>query len=121
MKLDYTRHALGTLNHLPVPVRKAFYKQAAFLVANLHHPSLRAKKYSEAEDRWQARVNRGWRFYFRTRTSSPRSFRIPNEKRRRGMCRIDLGLRLPSLQEGKLSLKPLNGGLIGNRNIKIGV
>ena len=39
MKLDYTRHALGTLNHLPVPVRKAFYKQAAFLVANLHHPS----------------------------------------------------------------------------------
>ena len=37
------------------------------------------------------------------------------------MCRIDLGLRLPSLQEGKPSLKPLNDGLIGNRNIKIGV
>jgi uncharacterized repeat protein (TIGR03803 family) len=33
------------------------------LVANLHHPSLRAKKYSEAEDKWQARVNRGWRPY----------------------------------------------------------
>jgi mRNA-degrading endonuclease RelE of RelBE toxin-antitoxin system len=64
MNLDYTRSALGTLNQLPVPVRKAFYKQAAFLVANLHHPSLRAKKYSETEDKWQARVNRGWRFYF---------------------------------------------------------
>jgi hypothetical protein len=33
-------------------------------VANLLHPSLRAKKYSEAEDLWQARVNRDWRFYF---------------------------------------------------------
>jgi hypothetical protein len=27
--------------------------------------SLRAKKYNEAEDKWQARVNRDWRFYFR--------------------------------------------------------
>ena len=31
---------------------------------NLHHPSLRAKKYDETKDRWQARVNRNWRFYF---------------------------------------------------------
>ena len=64
MKLSYTRNALGTLNNLPVSIRKAFYKQAAFLVANLHHPSLHAKKYNEAEDKWQARVNRSWRFYF---------------------------------------------------------
>jgi plasmid maintenance system killer protein len=26
---------------------------------------LRAKKYDEASGRWQARVNRNWRFYFR--------------------------------------------------------
>jgi mRNA-degrading endonuclease RelE of RelBE toxin-antitoxin system len=64
MKLAYSQNALGTLSQLPVPIRKAFYKQAAFLVANLHHPSLRAKKYSESEDKWQARVNRSWRFYF---------------------------------------------------------
>jgi plasmid maintenance system killer protein len=25
---------------------------------------LRAKKYDEAQDRWQARVNKDWRFYF---------------------------------------------------------
>jgi hypothetical protein len=31
----------------------------------LHHPSLRAKKYSEGEDKWQARVNKSWRFYFK--------------------------------------------------------
>jgi hypothetical protein len=26
---------------------------------------LRAKKYDEAKDRWQARVKRDWRFYFK--------------------------------------------------------
>jgi hypothetical protein len=45
-------------------VRKAFYKQIRFLAANLHHPSLRAKKYDESQDPWQARVNKDWRFYF---------------------------------------------------------
>jgi hypothetical protein len=35
-----------------------------FLADNLHHPSLHAKKYDESKDRWQARVNKGWRFYF---------------------------------------------------------
>lgn len=48
----------------PAAVRKAFDKQARLLVENLHHPSLHAKKYDESEDLWQARVNRGWRFYF---------------------------------------------------------
>jgi mRNA-degrading endonuclease RelE of RelBE toxin-antitoxin system len=61
MKLAYTPNALGALDKLPAPIRKAFYKQAAFLAGDLHHPSLHAKKYSEAEDKWQARVNRGWR------------------------------------------------------------
>jgi len=28
---------------------------------------LRAKKYDEANDVWQARVNRSWRFYFAIR------------------------------------------------------
>ena len=32
---------------------------------NLHHPSLRAKKYDGARDLWQARVNYTWRFYFK--------------------------------------------------------
>jgi plasmid maintenance system killer protein len=48
----------------PSGVRKAFDKQVKLLVGNLHHPSLRAQKYDEANDLWQARVNRGWRFYF---------------------------------------------------------
>ena len=45
-------------------VKKAFDKQALLLAENLQHPSLRAKKYDEGHDIWQARVNRDWRFYF---------------------------------------------------------
>jgi hypothetical protein len=40
------------------------YKQLRFLADNIQHPSLRAKKYDEEKDTWQARVNRDWRFYF---------------------------------------------------------
>lgn len=65
MTLGYTQSALETLASLPPPIRKAFYKQARFLVQNRQHPSLRAKKYDEAEHKWQARVNRNWRFYFK--------------------------------------------------------
>jgi hypothetical protein len=46
MRLQYTESALDTLKTLPQPIRKAFYKQAAFLVQNLRHPSLRAEKYN---------------------------------------------------------------------------
>jgi len=31
----------------------------------LHHPSLRGKKYNEALDIWQARVDDKYRFYFK--------------------------------------------------------
>jgi mRNA interferase RelE/StbE len=49
----------------PPAVQKAFDKQIKFLLQNLHHPSLRAKKYDEANNRWQARVTLSWRFYFK--------------------------------------------------------
>ena len=45
-------------------VRKAVFKQVKFLERDLRHPSLRAKKYDESLDLWQARVNKDWRFYF---------------------------------------------------------
>lgn len=41
-----------------------FDKQLTFLLSNLRHPSLRAKKYDEANDIWQARVDDDYRFYF---------------------------------------------------------
>jgi plasmid maintenance system killer protein len=33
------------------------------------HPALKAKKYDEGQDIWQARVNRDWRFYFQFKGS----------------------------------------------------
>jgi mRNA-degrading endonuclease RelE of RelBE toxin-antitoxin system len=48
------------------PERKAkFDKQLGFLLSNLQHPSLRAKKYEEARDVWQGRVDEDYRFYFK--------------------------------------------------------
>jgi mRNA-degrading endonuclease RelE of RelBE toxin-antitoxin system len=64
MKLGYTRTALDALEEAPTAVRRAFWKQMKFLEHNLLHPSLHAKKYNEAKDQWQGRVNRDWRFYF---------------------------------------------------------
>jgi mRNA-degrading endonuclease RelE of RelBE toxin-antitoxin system len=64
MRLRYSKHFLKQYADLPAAVRKAFDKQSAFLLQNLQHPSLHAKKYDEALDIWQARVNRDWRFYF---------------------------------------------------------
>jgi mRNA-degrading endonuclease RelE of RelBE toxin-antitoxin system len=64
MKIDYHPKALKDLEDAPANMRKAFFKQIKFLEHNLHHPSLRAKKYDEAQDVWRARVNKDWRFYF---------------------------------------------------------
>jgi mRNA-degrading endonuclease RelE of RelBE toxin-antitoxin system len=64
MKVAFSDRAIEALKGAPVPVRRAFEKQIRFLVNDLHHPSLRAKKYDEGRDLWQARVNRDWRLYF---------------------------------------------------------
>lgn len=47
MKLRFTEKADKDYARLPVIIRKAFGKQLRFLLANLGHPSLHAKKYSE--------------------------------------------------------------------------
>jgi len=51
--------------HAPIRIRTLFDQKLIFLLQNLRHPSLRAKKYDEATNVWQARVNDDWRFYFR--------------------------------------------------------
>ncbi len=45
-------------------IQKKFDKQLAYLLNNLTHPSLHAKKFDETRGIWQARVARGIRFYF---------------------------------------------------------
>lgn len=65
MRLLFTAHFNRAYGKAPDKIRQAFDKQSLLLLHNLRHPSLRAKKYNEAEDKWQARVTGAWRFYFR--------------------------------------------------------
>lgn len=65
MRLLYTDRFRRSYESAPPSVQRAFDRRAALLLKNLRHPSLRAKKYDEARDIWQARINGGWRFYFK--------------------------------------------------------
>jgi plasmid maintenance system killer protein len=65
MQLHYTERFRRSYARAPRHIQRAFDRRAVLLVHNLRHPSLRAKKYDEAHNVWQARVNGGWRFYFR--------------------------------------------------------
>jgi hypothetical protein len=47
----------------PKAIQNAFGKQLTHLLRDPKHPSLRTKKYDN--ERFQARVTRDWRFYFR--------------------------------------------------------
>ena len=65
MNILLSQRATEALAAAPLPVQKAFIKQINHLIRNLQHPSLHAKKYDAGQDRWQARVNDDWRFYFK--------------------------------------------------------
>ena len=64
-KVVLSDRAIDALKDAPSTTQRAFEKQLRFLVQDLQHPSLRAKKYSETENKWQVRVSRNWRFYFK--------------------------------------------------------
>ena len=65
MKWQHSNRSKDDYRKAPPGIQRAFDKQARLLAENLLHPSLRAKKYDEGQDLWQARVNRDWRFYFK--------------------------------------------------------
>ena len=64
MKIGHTKRTAKRLENLRSDLRKTFYKQVGFLAEDIQHPSLHAKKFDDANDIWQARINRDWRFYF---------------------------------------------------------
>ncbi len=64
MRFRHTQRSREQVSSAPRHVQNALDKQLRFLVEDLRHPSLRAKKYDEANDIWQARITQGWRFYF---------------------------------------------------------
>ena len=65
MRVAITETFANAYTNAPPEVQKAFGKQLANLLRDLRHHSLRAKKYDESRDLWQARVNDDWRFYFK--------------------------------------------------------
>lgn len=65
MHLFYTERFRRSYAEAPQRVQNQCDKQLSFLVQDLRHPSLRAKKYDEARDIWQARINSSWRIYFK--------------------------------------------------------
>ena len=65
MNVVFSDRAIRSLRDAPAIVQKTFNKQLRLLIRDLRHPSLRAKKYDERRDLWQARVNDDWRFYFK--------------------------------------------------------
>ncbi len=64
MIIQRTERFLKSYASAPLSVRRSCDKKLAFLMNDLRHPSLHAKKYDEAHDVWQGRINDGWRFYF---------------------------------------------------------
>jgi plasmid maintenance system killer protein len=64
VRVEFSDRFLRSYDAAPLRVQHDFDKQLTYLLANPRHPSLNAKKYDEARDLWQARVNRSWRFYF---------------------------------------------------------
>lgn len=63
MRPFFSAHFVRAYKRAPIVIQRAFNKQLTFLVEDIRHPSLRAKRYDDI--RWQARVTRDWRFYFR--------------------------------------------------------
>lgn len=64
MKHSFTRHFVKKYHSLPPEIQKKFDKQLGFLIKDIRHPSLRAKKHDEQRGVWQARVDSDYRFYF---------------------------------------------------------
>lgn len=64
MKVAFSHRFIHQYAALSEERKAKFDKQLEFLLTNLRHPSLRAKKYDEARDIWQARLDRNYRFYF---------------------------------------------------------
>jgi hypothetical protein len=66
MRAAVSQRVAEQLAAAPDNVARIFFKQLTHLLRDLRHPSLDAKKYPESgnPDLWQARITKGWRFYF---------------------------------------------------------
>lgn len=64
MRIRLSLTALEQYRRLPQSLQKKADKQFEYLLQDVRHPSLHAKKYKGTDDLWQARIDKDWRFYF---------------------------------------------------------
>ncbi|MDO8664417.1 MAG: hypothetical protein Q7K44_02620 [Candidatus Liptonbacteria bacterium] len=64
MKHQFTAKFIRSYHTFPKLIQLKFDKQLHYLLQNIRYPSLHAKKYDEARGIWQARADKGVRFYF---------------------------------------------------------
>ena len=64
MKISYADRFKRNFKNLDRITQNKFEKQIGYLLNDILHPSLNAKKYHESNNIWQARVDRNFRFYF---------------------------------------------------------
>ena len=64
MKHFFEKGFAKKLYLLPEQTQKKFWQKLKFLLIDMRHPSLHSKKYDEANNVWQARVDKSYRFYF---------------------------------------------------------
>lgn len=64
MRHEFENKFLEQLENFPLEVQRKFQKQLRFLLQDVRHPSLHAKKYGGTNNIWQARVDKNVRFYF---------------------------------------------------------
>lgn len=70
MNVRYTDRFERQYRALSEQLKAKVDKQVHFLMENVRHPSLRAKKYDEAREIWQARIDRRYRFYFQVQSDT---------------------------------------------------
>ena len=64
MRVIHSDHFRKSFGDFSTDVHRKLEKQVAYLLRDIRHPSLRAKKYDESNGIWQARVDKNIRFYF---------------------------------------------------------
>ena len=64
MRIRLSHTALMQYRNLPQRLQKKVDEQFEYLMEDIRHPSLHAKKYKGTDDLWQARIDKDWRFYF---------------------------------------------------------
>jgi mRNA-degrading endonuclease RelE of RelBE toxin-antitoxin system len=64
MRIRLSDGAIRQYQDLTPSLKKKADKQFEYLLLDIRHPSLHAKKYRGHDDLWQGRIDKDWRFYF---------------------------------------------------------